>query len=320
MAAGRGSRRPRRPTSGPGDPTRAGTHPGEACQDGHPCVRLLSRRRSGHGGRPRDGAALRTQCSTVRRRASVSFGLFAAPDRSVVFDVNDFDETNPGPFEWDVKRLATSFVLAARDNALPDELGVKAALAVAASYRESMASSQASAKSRPGTPVSTSGAFSRRSTSSPRMATDRLPRRRRRRTGGRPERQPTRPAPHRRCDGAGHGRDGRRQGAHARCLCPGDLTGTVGTTMTCTVTTDANTSEVLLTVTTVDGGTVNSESRTCGAEGPAQVSRGKRWHPRRAVRLESKRLTALTVIAGIVAAAPCVAPRWRTDRPEPQSL
>ncbi len=68
-----------------------------------------------------------------------NFGLFAAPDRSVIFDVNDFDETHPGPFEWDVKRLATSFVLAARDNGLPRKVGLAAAEAAAASYRESMA-------------------------------------------------------------------------------------------------------------------------------------------------------------------------------------
>ncbi len=69
-----------------------------------------------------------------------NFGLFAAPDRSVVFDVNDFDETNPGPFEWDVKRLATSFVLAARDNGLAKKAGPAAAEAAAGSYRASMAS------------------------------------------------------------------------------------------------------------------------------------------------------------------------------------
>ena len=68
-----------------------------------------------------------------------NFGLFAAPDRSVIFDVNDFDETNPGPFEWDVKRLATSFVLAARDNGLSGKVGRAAAEAAAASYRQSMA-------------------------------------------------------------------------------------------------------------------------------------------------------------------------------------
>jgi uncharacterized protein (DUF2252 family) len=44
-----------------------------------------------------------------------NFGAFAAPDRSLVFDLNDFDETLPGPWEWDVKRLAASLVVAARD-------------------------------------------------------------------------------------------------------------------------------------------------------------------------------------------------------------
>ena len=68
-----------------------------------------------------------------------NFGMFGAPDRSVVFDVNDFDETNPGPFEWDVKRLAASFVLAARDNKLPADVAEQAAKTAAASYRESMA-------------------------------------------------------------------------------------------------------------------------------------------------------------------------------------
>lgn len=46
----------------------------------------------------------------------MNFGVFAAPDRRLVFDLNDFDETLPGPFEWDLKRLAASFVIAARDN------------------------------------------------------------------------------------------------------------------------------------------------------------------------------------------------------------
>ena len=68
-----------------------------------------------------------------------NFGLFAAPDRVPVFDVNDFDETNPGPFEWDVKRLATSFVLAARDNGFAEDVIADAALASARQYRLSMA-------------------------------------------------------------------------------------------------------------------------------------------------------------------------------------
>ncbi|MHB8795223.1 MAG: DUF2252 family protein [Candidatus Nanopelagicales bacterium] len=67
-----------------------------------------------------------------------NFGLFAAPGRSVLFDVNDFDETLPGPFEWDVKWLATSFVLAARDNRLPAQAAGAAAEAACAAYREAM--------------------------------------------------------------------------------------------------------------------------------------------------------------------------------------
>ena len=68
-----------------------------------------------------------------------NFGLFAAPDRQPVFDLNDFDETNPGPFEWDVQRLAVSFALAAEDNKLTDEIGTEAVGIVARQYRDSMA-------------------------------------------------------------------------------------------------------------------------------------------------------------------------------------
>ncbi len=67
-----------------------------------------------------------------------NFGLFAAPDRSVIFDINDFDETNPGPFEWDVLRLSTSFVLAGRDRSLPAEAIASAATAVGTAYRTQM--------------------------------------------------------------------------------------------------------------------------------------------------------------------------------------
>lgn len=68
-----------------------------------------------------------------------NFGLFGSPDRSVLFDINDFDETHPGPFEWDVMRLATSFILAARDNRLSASVGRKAAQAAAREYRQQMA-------------------------------------------------------------------------------------------------------------------------------------------------------------------------------------
>jgi uncharacterized protein (DUF2252 family) len=64
-----------------------------------------------------------------------NFGLFASEDRRVVFDVNDFDETFPGTFEWDLKRLATSFVLAARSAGLGDDVGRAAAVEAARAYR-----------------------------------------------------------------------------------------------------------------------------------------------------------------------------------------
>src|ERR1022692_3263046 len=69
----------------------------------------------------------------------VNFGMFAAPDRRLVFDVNDFDETLPGPFDWDVKRLAASFAVAARDNGFKDQAGWEAARHCARSYRTQMA-------------------------------------------------------------------------------------------------------------------------------------------------------------------------------------
>jgi uncharacterized protein (DUF2252 family) len=68
----------------------------------------------------------------------MNFGGFATPERSVVFDINDLDETLPAPFEWDLKRLATSVVIAARHLGLPDSDGARAATAVAREYREQM--------------------------------------------------------------------------------------------------------------------------------------------------------------------------------------
>ncbi|MGW4118138.1 DUF2252 domain-containing protein [Nocardia sp. NPDC004711] len=67
-----------------------------------------------------------------------NFGLFASPERSLVFDVNDFDETLPGPFEWDVKRLAASVAVAARANGCDDAEASGAAAAAAQAYREAM--------------------------------------------------------------------------------------------------------------------------------------------------------------------------------------
>jgi uncharacterized protein (DUF2252 family) len=67
-----------------------------------------------------------------------NFGGFASPERSFVFDLNDFDETLRGPFEWDVKRLAASFDIAARHRSFSDTERSTAVLAVTRSYREAM--------------------------------------------------------------------------------------------------------------------------------------------------------------------------------------
>ena len=67
-----------------------------------------------------------------------NFGAFAAPDRRLVFDVNDFDETLPGPFEWDLKRLVASFAVAGRDLGFPDKERRGVNLAVTRAYRDAM--------------------------------------------------------------------------------------------------------------------------------------------------------------------------------------
>jgi uncharacterized protein (DUF2252 family) len=68
----------------------------------------------------------------------MNFGGFATPERRLIFDINDLDETLPAPWEWDVKRLTASFVLAARSSGLSDRDGRDAAVACAASYRRAM--------------------------------------------------------------------------------------------------------------------------------------------------------------------------------------
>ena len=67
-----------------------------------------------------------------------NFGAFASPERRLVFDVNDFDETLPGPFEWDVKRLAASLTVAGRDNGFPAKACRKIAVAAGEGYRTAM--------------------------------------------------------------------------------------------------------------------------------------------------------------------------------------
>ena len=67
-----------------------------------------------------------------------NFGAFAAPDRRLVFSINDFDETLPGPFEWDVKRLVASFAVAGRDRGFDAAKREMVNRAVGRAYRESV--------------------------------------------------------------------------------------------------------------------------------------------------------------------------------------
>ncbi|WP_041822032.1 DUF2252 domain-containing protein [Streptomyces davaonensis] len=68
----------------------------------------------------------------------LNFGLYASPERTLLFDLNDFDETFPGPFEWDVKRLAASVAVAARENSHSENDVRRSALAATTAYRTQM--------------------------------------------------------------------------------------------------------------------------------------------------------------------------------------
>jgi uncharacterized protein (DUF2252 family) len=70
----------------------------------------------------------------------VNFGGFATPERRLIFDVNDFDETLPGPWEWDLKRLGASFAVAARAKGLADDVGETAVLQMTLAYAGLLAS------------------------------------------------------------------------------------------------------------------------------------------------------------------------------------
>ncbi len=83
---------------------------------------------------PRSG--LTAQCCGDAHLSN--FGLFASPERRLVFDLNDFDETLPGPWEWDVKRLAASTLIAARDNGFRVKDQERAVLATVGAYRNTM--------------------------------------------------------------------------------------------------------------------------------------------------------------------------------------
>jgi len=84
-----------------------------------------------------------TRTSGIRVQACgdchlMNFGGFGTPERRIIFDINDFDETLPAPWEWDLKRLAVSFVIAGRNNRFKEAESRKAALCCIQSYREHM--------------------------------------------------------------------------------------------------------------------------------------------------------------------------------------
>jgi len=87
------------------------------------------------GATPRSG--LMVQCCGDAHLSN--FGVFASPERRLVFDVNDFDETLPGPWEWDVKRLAVSMLIAARDNGYRAKEQERIVLDTVGEYRTAMA-------------------------------------------------------------------------------------------------------------------------------------------------------------------------------------
>ena len=68
----------------------------------------------------------------------MNFGVFASPERRMTFGINDFDETLPGPWEWDIKRLAASFAIAGRDNGFSGKDRTKVLLALVSAYRSEM--------------------------------------------------------------------------------------------------------------------------------------------------------------------------------------
>ena len=70
----------------------------------------------------------------------LNFGLWATPERNLSFDLRDFDETLPGPFEWDVKRLAASIVVLARENGVSEDRAEAATVAAMRAYRDKIRS------------------------------------------------------------------------------------------------------------------------------------------------------------------------------------
>ena len=111
--------------------------PAPSRPDGRVGVRLLPRHARRHGLRPRRPRRRTDIIVQASGDAHLSnFGLFGSPERTLVFDANDFDETLPGPWEWDVKRLAASMVVAGRANGFSAARNREAAMGAVRGYRE----------------------------------------------------------------------------------------------------------------------------------------------------------------------------------------
>ena len=118
-------------------------------------LHVLSRGGGGDGRGPGRHAFVRVQGAVCGDAHLLNFGGFTSPERTLLFDVNDFDETLPGPWEWDVKRLAASIEVAGRDGQLKPADRRNAVEATARQYREAMRSLPPSRSSGCGTPAST---------------------------------------------------------------------------------------------------------------------------------------------------------------------
>ena len=140
VGAGTGSTRPGRAARGAVGDAGAGTGTRPLRTDAGLPVHVLPWSRLSDGCGSRSRAQNGPPRPALRRRPSFELRGFASPDRRLVFGVNDFDETLPGPFEWDVKRLVASFAVAGRDRGFDSKQRRSINTAVARAYREAMRS------------------------------------------------------------------------------------------------------------------------------------------------------------------------------------
>jgi uncharacterized protein (DUF2252 family) len=113
-------------------------HPGAALAHERLTFYILSRECPYHGSDLANTPVTGLEVQACGDAHLANFGVYASPERQLIFDINDFDETLAGPWEWDIKRLATSFTIAARHNKIKKKDGRKATERVVRSYRKAM--------------------------------------------------------------------------------------------------------------------------------------------------------------------------------------